>query len=1064
MGSGRVRITTFGRKTLVAKRPHIFIAGLISAGGLSLINSSAIADSYKSLQEPFFGELSEASSEGADSIKEESFSYQKSNKHFDENLVASPSELQLRANRQRYDARQKRFIAEGKVSVSLDGALLKADRIEFDRGFQTLYAVGSVRFKKGAQYFQATSFRYNLIQRRGYLKDVYGILDLKSLDKDLKIISKKNKQDNLKIIESRSQQKPRFLTEKNNQLLDSASLKLRPLNSWVHSDDGFSLFETKNERSIDSDLIACPPSIPPNPDMKTYSWSVTTWGGQMTASDFGEAFIFDDSLRDEYLFGIGLNKNIYQNGPLSFELEADWFKHSANKQTGGQYQDAPYSETPAQTFSEGILGIGARIWLRPWLNLGIVEGISYNTSPSNYERTYRSKQSQILNYLGFEMEALVSERVSLVGRIHHRSGAFGTFGGVKGGSNSYLIGFRYRWDQQNKQKESVVFSPPKGCLGAKQRMRSLPTSIDDSLDIQSVRKLPPFPKKKLINSFKTTKQSQQDSDLLKTNSSNLSFAEQEKIRIKAIASIDQRINDLKYRDSFALQGKFGLERDSRGVEEKNQPGSIQISQLQPKVSSKIVTGSITRWRIQAAKIIINPDGWKANRMNFTNDPFTPTQTRIDAYNVLAKENKNGDLLVTSSRSRLIFEEKISIPFVKSTRVRRTERIENRWVIGIDQRDRDGVFIGRQFQPIELGEKFTISFQPQFLIQRAVKNETNSYIKPGSSLTSEKVTSPVITSDLFGLKSKLRGKALDFNVSLDSNISTFNPDHFLNGSRYWLALDKFIQAPLFGSLKTTLFGAYRYRVWNGSMGENHIYTAYGGYADKKYDFNLGGLSNAYIVRFGVGNYQAETLSGGSMSELWRLNVYSELKSKYILWQGNPSDMTPYFAYRYSPEAIVPGLALESSFSQAYFAYQDGSTQKIITFTGGPSLTLGTFSKPFLDYTKFSIYSGGSLKEGSSPFSFDEVVDLATLGIGLTQQVFGPLVLNTGFEFNIDGGSSYYGKAIDSNIELRWQRRSYDIGLFYNPYKGMGGISFHLNDFNFTGTGLPFAPYYSTKEIR
>ena len=72
-------------------------------------------------------------------------------------------------------------------------------------------------------------------------------------------------------------------------------------------------------------------------------------------------------------------------------------------------------------------------------------------------------------------------------------------------------------------------------------------------------------------------------------------------------------------------------------------------------------------------------------------------------------------------------------------------------------------------------------------------------------------------------------------------------------------------------------------------------------------------------------------------------------------------------------------------------------------------------------------------------------------------FKEVILNTGFEFNIDGESEYYGNAINSNIELRWQRRSYDVGIFYNPYRGVGGVSFHLNDFNFSGIGLPFVPY-------
>ena len=163
-------------------------------------------------------------------------------------------------------------------------------------------------------------------------------------------------------------------------------------------------------------------------------------------------------------------------------------------------------------------------------------------------------------------------------------------------------------------------------------------------------------------------------------------------------------------------------------------------------------------------------------------------------------------------------------------------------------------------------------------------------------------------------------------------------------------------------------------------------------------------------------------------------------------------------------ITPGLTLDTYLSTAYFAYEGGTDQRIISFTSGPTLTLGTFSKPFLDYTKFSIYSGGALKQGGSPFSFDEVVDLSTLGMGLTQQIAGPLVLNTGIELNIDGGSEYYGKTINSNIELRWQRRSYDLGIYYKPSSGIGGISFHLNDFNFKGTGVPFIPYNPGRDHR
>ena len=83
--------------------------------------------------------------------------------------------------------------------------------------------------------------------------------------------------------------------------------------------------------------------------------------------------------------------------------------------------------------------------------------------------------------------------------------------------------------------------------------------------------------------------------------------------------------------------------------------------------------------------------------------------------------------------------------------------------------------------------------------------------------------------------------------------------------------------------------------------------------------------------------------------------------------------------------------------------------------------------------------------------------------MTQQIAGPLVINLGVGLNIDPVSEFYGDVIDSNIELRWQRRSYDFGFYFNPYEGIGGFRFRLNDFNFTGTGVPFVPYNPSNEL-
>jgi len=87
--------------------------------------------------------------------------------------------------------------------------------------------------------------------------------------------------------------------------------------------------------------------------------------------------------------------------------------------------------------------------LFPWdrfvdTSIAVGEGLSYATSRPRIEN--RGEAARLLNYLMFEMELtpLQDSPWSLVGRIHHRSGVFGIFGGVRGGSNFIMIGVRYR--------------------------------------------------------------------------------------------------------------------------------------------------------------------------------------------------------------------------------------------------------------------------------------------------------------------------------------------------------------------------------------------------------------------------------------------------------------------------------------------------------------------------------------------------------------------------------------------------------------------------------------------
>ena len=977
-----------------------------------------------------------------------------------------PEAINLKADRQSFDARRGVFVAEGNVQAELRGGLLQADRIEFDTNFNTLYARGSVRLRRGSQYFQASTFRYSLIQNSGELKDVYGVLELDELSAGFQssrqAVEPPTKQT-LPVLESSGLGFPTALDMElggrtAGQISDQPSgdsiweTELEPTPTWEVPETAA---EISASTSKDSGM-ACPVPLPPIPDWHPHPWAVTAWGGQMIDSNFGDTFLFNGRMREEYLLGVSMQKRIWRAGPFAIELEADLFGHQAFKQPGGPFNQAvPNADTPEQQFGEAILGLGARLWLQPWLSFGFVEGVSFNSSVSNYERTYRENYTQLLNYLAFELEASVSDQLSFVGRIHHRSGAFGTYSGVKEGSNAYLLGLRYRWGEDPISTQIAEVPPPLGCPDPDRATRPPLLTLNEKLEEIT-----------LGTGGKQAVQPVQP--LAQSRYSGMSPTEQEALREQAIAMIDQRISSIQLQQRFKIARQLGENGELEGlsnkdIEENAKYGAVRPEQLPSYEKPQLIEGQISRWRIQAAQVSLTPEGWTADRMGFTNDPFTPAQTRIDTENVVAREQPNGDILIKTSRNQLIVEERLPIPVSRTQRITKEEEVENRWVFGIDNDDRDGFFIGNTLRPIELNQKTLLSLQPQLLAQRAVDGTTKSYVKPGSSIDSGKISQSTTAGDLFGLEAELTSELWGWTAEANADISTFNPENIANGSRYWGELNKNIDLPVLGDVKARLFSAYRFRAFNGSLGETDVYSAFGSFLEKRGAFSVGKLNNGYIWRIGAGNYQAEQFQSENLTDLWRANFYGSLNSRYQIWRGKPAALTPQAAYRYSPVAIVPGLAFRTNIRTLLAAYGNGVRQSTFSLSGGPSLSLGTFSKPFLDYTQLSITAGGTLQQGASPFSFDQAIDLGTLGIGVTQQIAGPLIINLGVGLNIDPVSEFYGDVIDSNIELRWQRRSYDLGFYFNPYEGIGGFRFRLNDFNFTGTGVPFVPYNPSNEL-
>jgi hypothetical protein len=883
----------------------------------------------------------------------------------------APLELELRADSLSVDPGLGRTVAVGSVKAVLAGGRLMADRLEYEANSRSFLASGRVRFQRGQQLVQASRLRYSLLEGVGELTDAYGVLDLDSSATDLN--------------------------------LETLPAPVLP----------------------PEEPMACPPALPPAPQWHPHPWAVTAWGGQMVDTNFGDTFLFRGRMRPEYLGGVGLQRRLLDGGPFSLELDSTLMGHGAARQRGGEFNNhPPGSDVPAQRFAEVTGGLGLRVWLQPWLNLFFVEGVSLNSEVSNYEKTFRENYSRFLNYLAFEMEALVSPQLSLVGRIHHRSGAFGTYSGVREGSNAYLVGLRYRFGQEARTPRfAAPLPPPAGCPD-----HGNPPPPARGHAWQQARAL-----------------------------------EQE--RERRLAGLNQRVDKVTFQQSLIAERRFGFPRELTVPDTVNEYGGVRPEQLKDLTTvsnRKLLRGSISRWRFQAHTIRIEPDRLVADRAALTNDPFTPAQAWLNAENLRIGRDARGDTLVEADRTQVVLEDQLPIPAVSRTRLRRDE-VENRVVIGVDDEDRDGFFSGYSLNPIRIGERGRLNLQPQVMVQRAINGSTRSYPRPGQPAWAPPKRQPADGADLVGLVAELRAPLLGFDLEGTLDLSTFNPANVDSGTRSWGTLSHPLKLPLLGESTLRLFGAYRYRVWNGSLGEEDVYSAYGlSLEDNGPLPDWGRLRSSVYWRAGSGRFQAVEFEADRprrdrLIEVWRSSGIGSINSSLNLWRGRPLAATPLQGLRNTPVPVVPGLDLNTNLTGILAYYGDGRQQNTLSLSAGPTLTLGHFSRPFLDYTQFTVTGGGTLRQGGSPLSFDRAVDLGTLNFGLVQQIAGPLVFSGGIGFNVDGASKYYGDITGSYVELRWQRRSYEIGVYYSPYEGLGGVRIRLNDFNFTGPGLPFIPY-------
>ena len=456
---------------------------------------------------------------------------------------------------------------------------------------------------------------------------------------------------------------------------------------------------------------------------------------------------------------------------------------------------------------------------------------------------------------------------------------------------------------------------------------------------------------------------------------------------------------------------------------------------------------VSNWVFSTERISIHGKKWKSNKAIFSNDLLQFKQVKMQ-INSLEVYSFKDELRFRSSLNYLVLDENVAVPFWLGNRALSKSRqnfdSKSSWRIGYDTLDKDGLFIGRKFNSINLDDNFIIDLEPQFFIQRSLNGYTKSFVEKGDLITGEKVKRGTTSYDYFGLESQIKGNLNNWDLEIVNQINSLDTKKLSDSLRFKSILNKEISF-LNAKWNKSFYGVYRDTVWNGSLGEAEIYTGYGSKLEKKHTWEVNGINKTEVLSLSLANLRGEALSSKNLVDSFKGNFFYSLDQNIPINVDEPKNKFVDNSYEYIYEPIKKGLSLNKRLAALYSLYNDGNHQEYIGFGLGPELILGNFKAKTFDYTRISIFPFYKFKNGDSVFKFDQIQDKFTLDIGYDQQLFGPILLKSNGTLNLDNDSNDYGKFINSNISLNWKKRSYEFGIFYQPHNQAGGISFNLFGF-------------------
>ncbi len=175
------------------------------------------------------------------------------------------------------------------------------------------------------------------------------------------------------------------------------------------------------------------------------------------------------------------------------------------------------------------------------------------------------------------------------------------------------------------------------------------------------------------------------------------------------------------------------------------------------------------------------------------------------------------------------------------------------------------------------------------------------------------------------------------------------------------------------------------------------------------------------------------------------MFYSFDQKFPIASKVPKNKSIDISYKYIPQPITKGLSLNTRLEASYSFYENGEHQEYLGMGIGPELIFGNFKNKTFDYTRISLFPFYKFDNGESVFKFDNNYEKLTLNISFDQQLYGPVILKSIGTLELTDDSVDYKKFINSKISLNWKKRSYELGIFYQPHNQVGGISFNLFGF-------------------